>query len=298
MIERIQAVILNDGFRYGKAIYSVLRETFESFTKDECLRMSAALSFYSAFSLAPLILIAVAIAGTVLGNEAVQGSLEAGLKQELGASSAMVIQEMVSHSLKPADNLFASVLGIILLLIGAAGFFGQLQASINTIWRVDAKPAVGLGSFIKDYLLSFSMILVSGFLLLVSMFLTTALQALSGQFGRLSGLPIAEWIAGGSVISFLVTMALFASIFKILPNTPIRWRNVWAGALFTTCLFMVGKFAIGWYLGKQATASAYGSAGSFAALLSWLYYSSIILLFGAEFTKTHTRFDERVITEK
>jgi membrane protein len=276
----------------GKAtrLLRILKATLDSFIKDDCLRMSAALSFYSAFSLAPVILIAVAIAGVVLGDEAVRTSLEAGLKQELGAGSAMIIQEMVSHSFKPTDNLFASILGLVLLLIGAVGFFSQLQAALNMIWRVDAKPTVGLVAFAKDYLLSFSMVLVSGFLLLVSMILTTASQAISTQIGEIPGLPTGKWAVGGGVISSIVTMALFAAIFKILPNTPIQWRNVWVGAAFTTCLFIIGKFGIGWYLGKQATASAYGSAGSFAALLSWLYYTSMILLFGVEFTKTHTQF--------
>ena len=252
--------------------------------------MSAALSFYSAFSMAPLILIAVAIAGVVLGNEAVQSSLEAGLKQELGATNAVIIQDMVSHSFRPRDNFFASILGLVLLLIGAAGFFSQLRAALNTIWRVDAKQTVGLAAFTKDYLLSFSMILVSGFLLLVSMLLTTASQVISSRIGKIPGLPIGEWAVGSGVISSIFTMALFAAIFKILPNSPIQWRNVWIGAAFTTCLFIIGKVGIGWYLGKQATASVYGSAGSFAALLSWLYYTSMILLFGAEFTKTYTRF--------
>lgn len=278
-----------------RSVLRILKQSFDNFFEDDCLRSSAALAFYSAFSLAPLILIAVAIAGTFLGDEAVQGSLESVLKVELGARSAAMIQEMVAHSLQPSDNLMASIFGLVLLLIGAAGFFWQLRAALNRIWNVSSESAVGIRMFLKDYLLSFLMILVSGFLLLISMFLSTASQVLGDRIGQLSGLPIGQWIAGDKVVSFIIAMALFSAIFKILPNTLIQWRNIWAGALFTTCLFMLGKSAIAWYLGKQATASAYGSAGSFIVLLSWLYYSSIIVLFGAEFTKANSR-PERLVS--
>ncbi len=230
---------------------AMLRESAARFISDDCLRMSAALSYYSAFSLAPLMLIAVAIAGAFLGEDAVRGALAETLSREIGPGSALIIQDMVAHARKPADNVLMSLAGGILLLIGAAGVFGQLQAALNTIWKADTPPVRGVRGFVRTYLVSFSMVLVSGFLLLVSMILTTALQALGNHLEHVAGFPIAGWIAGSGVLSFAVSTVLFAALFKILPNTPIRWRDVWVGAAFTTCLFMLGKFAIGWYLGRR-----------------------------------------------
>lgn len=253
------------------------------------MRMSAALAYYSAFALAPLLLIAVSIGGAVFGDDAVRGALDGELRQTMGANSAALLQDMVANARKPADNLVMSLAGIGLLLVGAAGLFGQLQAALNTIWDVGQPATGGIRGFIRNHLLSFSMVLVTGFMLLVSMILTTLLQALSERFGEIAGIPIAAWGLGGGVLSFAVTALMFAAIFKILPNTPIQWREVWVGALFTAALFMVGKSAIGWYLGRAVTSSSYGSAGSFVVILMWLYYSNMILLFGAEFAEVYGR---------
>jgi membrane protein len=271
----------------------LLKEAWENFTKDDCLHVSAALSFYSAFSLAPLLLIAVSIGGAFLGDEAVRGALNHELRQQMGDTGARVIEDMVAHARRPADNVIMSICGAVLLLIGASGVFGQVQKALNKIWSTGTPAVHGWKDFVRNYLVSFSMVLVTGFLLLVSMLLTTALQAFSKHFGEVTGLPVAGWIAGSGMLSAVVTALLFAAIFKIVPNSAIRWADVWVGALFTTVLFMIGKFAIGWYLGREATASAYGSAGALAVVLSWLYYSSIILLFGAEFTETYARREVR-----
>jgi membrane protein len=268
---------------------SLLKEALSNFKKDDGLRMSAALSYYSAFSLAPLILIAVSIAGAFFGEDAVRGALSGELSRDIGPAGALVIQDMVAHARRPADNFMMSVAGTVLLLIGAAGVFGQLQKALNTIWNTDAPPVSGLRAFVRTYLSSFSMVLVTGFLMLISMILSTALQAVSANLQRMADIPLAAWIAGSGALSFAVTYGLFCAMFKILPNAPIKWRDVWVGALFTTGLFMVGKLAIAWYLGREATSSSYGSAGSFVVLLMWLYYSSIILLFGAEFTASYSR---------
>jgi membrane protein len=267
----------------------LLKESLDDFIEDDGMRISAALAYYSAFSLAPLLLIAVAIAGAFFGDEAVRGALDGELRQAMGTSAALVIQDMVAHARKPADNLLMSTTGILLLLVGAASLFGQLQAALNTIWNVSPPRVRGVGKFIRNHLLSFSMVLVTGFLLLVSMILTTVLQALATHLGESAGVPLAAWIAGSGILSFAVITVLFAAIFKILPNTPIHWRDVWIGAMFTALLFMVGKFVVGWYLGREATASSYGSAGAFVMVLMWLHYSSMILLFGAEFTEIHAR---------
>lgn len=277
-----------------RSALALLKEAFSNFDKDDCLRMSAALSYYSAFSLAPLILIAMAIAGSFFGEDAVRGVLAGELTREIGPAGATVIQDMVAHAHKPADNLLMSMIGTVLLLIGAAGAFGQLQNALNTIWNAKTPPVSGVKAFVKTYLLSFSMILVTGFLMLVSMVLSTALHAVSATLKHMADIPLAAWIAGSDLLSFIVTFGLFSAMFKILPNVHIRWREVWVGALFTTALFMAGKFGIAWYLGREATTSSYGSAGAFIVLLLWLYYSSIILLFGAEFTASYSRMRARI----
>jgi membrane protein len=252
------------------------------------MRMSAAIAYYSAFSLAPLLLIAVSIAGTFFGDEAVRGALEGGLRHHMGPSAAFVVRDMVANAQKPAANIIMSLTGIVLLLAGAAGVFAQLQAALNTIWGADQSAAKGLKGFLKNRLLSFSMVLVTGFLLLVSMVLTTALQAFGDNLAGKTGVPMVAWIASSGLLSFVATTFLLAAIFKILPDVKIQWRDVGIGAVFTTILFMLGKHLTGWYLGREATASSYGSAGAFAVMLMWLYYSSMILLFGAEFTKVLT----------
>lgn len=276
----------------GKAII-IVKESLNSFVKDDVLTMSAALAYYSAFSVAPLLLIAVSLVGAFYGDEAVRGALDDELRDTVGSATAKVVQEMIAGARKPTNNILVSICGTLLLLVGAGGVFGQLQAALNHIWSVGAVPSRGIMGFIQGRFLSFSMVLVTGFLLLTSMLLTTVLQATGERLGELSGLPIGTWVAGSGILSFLIITGLFAAIFKVLPNAAIRWRDVWAGAVFTGALFMIGKLAIGWYLGRQVTNSAYGSAGSFVVLLMWLYYSSIILLFGAEFTKTQARLQGR-----
>lgn len=266
---------------------SILKESMSGFMKDDCLSRSAALAYYSAFSLAPLLLIAVAMTGIFFGEKAVHGALDGELRQSMGPAAATMIQDMIAHARKPANNILISISGLALLLLGAAAIFGHLQATLNAIWNVAAPPARGIGSFIHDRILSFSMVLVTGFLMLISMLLTTALQAFGDSLGRATGLPVGAWLAGSGVLSFAAATVLFSAIFKILPDTPIRWRDVWIGGAFTAAFFMIGKLAMGWYLGREAAASSYGSAGSFVVMLTWLYYSSMILLFGAEFTRSH-----------
>ncbi len=282
------------------SIFQILKDAFGGFKKDDCVRVSASLAYYSAFSLAPLLLIAVAIGGAFFGEDAVRGALEDQLRQNMGPNAASLLQDMVASARKPSDNVLMSLGGIALLLVGAAGLFGQLQAALNTIWEVGPPLAKGFRGFVKNYLLSFSMVLVTGFMLLVSMILTTVLQALSERVGEIAGIPLTAWGVAGGTLSFVVTGLMFAAIFKILPNTRIQWREVWVGALFTAALFMLGRSAIGWYLGRAATSSSYGSAGSFVVILMWLYYSNMILLFGAEFTEAYARrgkLDEMKPTE-
>lgn len=266
---------------YGAALMQTGRE----FIADKAMRLSAALAYYSVFSLAPLLLIALAVAGSVLGEEAVRGQLENQLKSSLGASGAFAVQEMVAGADKPDTNVVMSLVGIVMLLVGAGGFFGQLQDALNTVWGVEPRPGRGWKGMLKDRFLSVSMVLGTGFLLLVSMILTTMLQAVSDYGETIAHLPPQLWAVVSATVSFALITLLFAAIFKVLPDARVPWRHVWVGAVFTSALFTVGKLGIGWYLGREATASSYGSAGALALVLLWVYYSSVILLFGAEFTQ-------------
>jgi membrane protein len=266
-----------------KFYWLTLKQTIDEFLDDDALRHSAAISYYSIFSLAPLLVIC--IAGAVLGEDAVRGQLDDQLKSSLGASGAFAVQDMVANARKPETNFWVSMAGIVMLLIGAGGLFGQLQASLNAIWGVKSKPGRGLGGMIRNRFLSFSMVLGTGFLLLISMILSVILQAMSKWIGNLGPIPPQVLDALSAGVSFGVITVLFAAIFKILPDARVRWAHVWLGALVTAALFVVGKTGIAWYLGREATSSSYGAAGSLALVLLWVYYSSIILLFGAEFTQ-------------
>ncbi|MCW1883572.1 YihY/virulence factor BrkB family protein [Luteolibacter flavescens] len=277
------------------SIFALLKETAEGFIEDEGLRLSAALAYYSAFALAPLLLIVLSIAGLVFGDDAVSGMLYDEIRRDLGHSGAAVLEDMVAHARDPQQGVVMSLVGLVVLLFGAAGLFGQLQSALNAMWNVPPRKGHGVRNFVKSRFLSFSMVLGTGFLLLVSMVVSTMLHAVGSKVGQIANVPAPIWAAVGGVISFALIALLFAAIFKVLPDVVIRWRDVWTGAIFTSGLFAVGKSLIGWYLGREAMASSYGSAGSLIVVLSWLYYSSAILLFGAEFTQVQARAAGREI---
>lgn len=257
--------------------------------KHDGLRMGAALAYYSAFSLAPLVLILVSIAGIFLGDETVRTAVNQEIESNMGPAGAAVIQELVANARKPSEGWMMTAFGLVLLLMGAAGVFAQLQAALNTIWGVPDHVSSGLRGFIKNRLLSFGMVLTAGLLLLISMVLSALIHGFAERISDTSGLPLGAWITSSGVFTFGITILLFAAIFKILPNAIIRWRDVWVGALVTALLFGLGRSLVSWYIGREATTSPYGSAGAFVIVLLWLHYSSLILLFGAEFTATHAR---------
>jgi membrane protein len=235
-----------------------------------------------------LLVISIAIAGLVFGHEAAQGQILDQLRGLLGEQSGKAIQEMVQKtSAQPSTGAVATVVGVITLLIGASSVFGQLQTSLNAVWGVEPKPGRGVMGIIKDRILSFGFILVVGFLLLVSLILTAGLAAIGKWFGGM--LPGGEAFAQilNFVLSLAVITCLFAMIFKYLPDAKIAWRDVWVGAFITALLFTIGKFVLGLYLGKSSVASSFGAAGSLIILLLWVYYSSQILFFGAEFTQVY-----------
>jgi membrane protein len=268
-----------------KSLWHTIRQTGAEFFEDNVPRLSAALAYYSIFSLAPLLLIAVSIAGIFFGDDAASGVLDDQLKSSMGETAASTVQEMLANTRKPADNLLATLTGLMLLVIGAGGVFGQLQDALNTVWGISPKPGRGLKGIIKDRFLSFSMVFGIGFLLLTSLALSAVLQGASDLVARVMPLHPLFWSGLSAVLSFFIITTLFAAILKILPDAEIGWRDVAEGAVFTSVLFSCGKFALGWYLGREATSSSYGSAGALVLILLWVYYSSTILLLGAEFTQ-------------
>lgn len=271
-----------------KRAFLLFKESFTEFNSDKVPTLGAALAYYTIFSIAPLLLIAIAIAGFVFGREAVQGQMFEQLRGVFGASAAGALQEMVKSAAKPKSGTIATVLGVVTLLFGAGGVFGQLQQSLNAIWHVEAKKTSGVMSMLKQRFLSFAMVLGVGFLLLVSLVLDAIISAAGKFMGGIVG-GEALWHTVEVVVSLAVITVLFAMIFRFLPETTVEWRDVWLGAGFTSLLFVVGKFLLGIYFGKSAVGSSYGAAGSLVLLLLWVYYSAQILFFGAEFTKVYAR---------
>ena len=266
-------------------LWQSVRQAAIEWMANKAPSLGAALAYYAAFSLAPLLVIVIAVAGWVFGADAVRGNISAQINGLVGPEGGQAIETMVASASKPASGVLASIIGVIMLLVGAAGLFGELQDALNTIWGVESKPGLGWLRMLRERFLSFTMVLGSAFLLLVSLVISAALSALGSLLG--------EWgisLAGQAlnlIVSLTVITLLFAMIYRYLPDVRIAWRDVWFGAAVTSILFTLGKFLIGLYLGYAGTASAYGAAGSFAVLLIWLYYSTQIFLFGAELTKVH-----------
>jgi membrane protein len=256
----------------------------KDFMEDKAPRLAAALSYYTAFSLPPLLVAVIGVAGIVYGMDEVRERIMSQVADLVGTDSAKTLRDAVVEAQRSTGSGGALVLGVLTLLFGASGAFGQLQDALNTIWEVKPKKGGGLWRLIKARLLSFGTILGTGFLLLVSLAVSAATGALVDNAGNVDWL--APYIATLDIAASLVVITcLFALIFKILPDTAIEWRDVWVGAGLTAALFVVGKFAIGFYLGVNDVGSAYGAAGSVIVILVWIYYSALILFFGAEFTQ-------------
>jgi membrane protein len=268
---------------------ALLKDTFNEWSRDNATRLAAALAYYAVFSIAPLLLIAIAVAGLVFGRDAVQGEIFGELRGLVGDQGAAAIQEMTKNAYKPASGTVAALFGLAMLLFGASGVMTELKSALNTIWEVPAQATSGWFSLIRERFFSFTMVLGVGFLLLVSLFVSAALAALGKSFE--GWLPASEPVMHvvNLMVSFAVITGLFMLIFRYVPDAKIAWRDVWLGAMVTSALFSIGKFAIGLYLGKGSFASAYGAAGSLVIFLVWVYYSAQILFFGAEFTEVYAR---------
>jgi membrane protein len=273
-----------------KTLWPLLKASAADWSHDHAPRLGAALAYYTIFSMVPLLIIIIAIIGLVFGEEAAQSTIMDYISRLVGPQSAEAIKDMIHRADQPSTGIISSIIATITLLVGAAGFFGQLKDALNTVWGIAPKEGRGIWGFVKDNLLSFATVVGTAFLLLVSLVISTGLAAVGKWFGNLLPLPEIALQGLNMMFSLVVITALFALIFKVLPDAHISWRDVWVGAALTAILFTIGKFAIGLYLGKSNVGSSYGAAGSLIVVLVWVYYSVQILLYGAEFTQVFAHF--------
>ena len=272
------------------SLWELLRDAVVAFFDESPFQHAAALSFYTLLSLSPLVLVVVGVTGLVWSEEIVRAQLLAELERMVGPAGAETVGTILTHAVERGRNLTSVAIGFALLLFGATTVFGQLQTSLNDIWGVKAAPSRrAIWSFIRTRLLSLAIVVVLGFLLLVSLVITAAVTALHEYLAHLVPAGAEVWRALNFVVSLGVVTVLIALIFKFLPDVEIGWPYVWFGAVVTSALFAVGRFLIGFYLGHASVASSYGAAGSLVVFLLWVYYSSLILLFGAELTEVHAR---------
>jgi membrane protein len=272
-----------------KAILGLFQETFEEWSKDKASRLSAALAYYTIFSIAPLLIIVIAIAGAVFGEDAASGQIFAQIQGLVGEAGAKVIQEAIKNASQPKQGAIASIISIVVLIFGATGLFTELQDALNTIWEVQQKPGRAVKNMVRNRFLSFAMVLGIGFLLLVSLVVSGVLAALVGYFNNLIPGIAFIWQIVNFLVGFAISTVLFGLIFKVLPDVKITWSDVWIGAAITSILFSFGRFLLGQYLGNGSFGSTYGAAGSVVVVIAWVYYAAQILFFGAEFTQVYAR---------
>lgn len=274
-------------FRW-KNIFSLLKESYIEWNNDNPWVMSAAMSYYAIFSLPGLLMIVVTVAGYFFGEEAVEGEIQAQIGNMIGEDAAASVESMIAKANNNENSAWAAVIGVATLIFGATGVFYQLQQALNRIWEVEAKKEEGIKKLVFDRISSFGIILIIGFLLLISLVLTAALSALSSWITQhISDYLIYVFYVLEFLVSYGIITLLFAMIYKMLPDVEIKWKTVWTGALVTAALFVIGKFALGIYFGNADPGSAYGAAGSLILILLWVSYSCLILFFGAEFTQVY-----------
>jgi membrane protein len=272
---------------WAPVILPILGTALRAWWDDDAPRLGASLAYYTLFAIAPVLLVATAIAGMVFGAEAVRGEIVGQLDQLVGREGAEAVQSLLEGASQRRAGIIATVVGGIAFVVAASGAFLELQAALNTIWRVKPNPGVHLKAFVFDRLRSFGLVVAIGFLLMVSLAVTAALAALGGWLSsRAPSIPLV-WSGVTVLVSLIVIMALFALLYRVLPDVHLRWRDVTTGAFVTAVLFTIGQQVIGLYLGQSSVASSYGAAGSVMILLLWVYYSCQILLLGAEFTRAY-----------
>ena len=279
-----------------RKIGQLFQKTFQEWQADKASRIAAALAYYTVFSISPLLVIIVAIAGTVFGDSAVQTEITSRLINLIGEDGVQPILKALNNMSQPETISFASVISIGILILGASGIFAQLQDALNTIWKVKPQPGQGIFTFLRKRLSSFLMVLSLGFLLIISLTLNWILTSLSTVLPKISGLPenyLSNWLFLWGHLEFVVSFGLlifsFCLMFKYVPDVKIAWKDVLVGSIITALLFMFGKFLLGLYISRGSLGSAYGAAGSLIIFLAWVYYTAQIILFGAEFTKVYAR---------
>jgi membrane protein len=271
-------------------VIGLLKKSFSDFMADDCMDSAAALSYYTVFSLPAILVLLLMLVSSVMDPNDVRGGLESQMQNLMGPTAGEQVRTIIAESeQRPSGGLLPTILGIAGLLFGATGAFGQLQKSLNRTWDVEPDPDQGgIKAFLSKRVFSLGIILVIAFLLLVSLVISAALSGLGNRLESFLPSGLSEPVLHGLnlIVSLAAITLLFAAMFKVLPDAKISWRSVWVGAAFTAVLFVIGKFLIGFYLGRSNPGEAYGAAGSLAVLLLWVYYSSLIVLFGAEFTET------------
>lgn len=271
-----------------KGMIEVLKNSFNGFIDDKVTKLSASLAYYTVFSMAPLLIVIISLCGFLLGREAVEGKIYGQLAGFVGSDTVAQLQEIIKNASLAGKSRFAFIIGAITLLVGATTVFAEIQDSINGIWGLKPKPKRGWLKMLQNRLLSFSVIASLGFLLLVSLGVTAVIDGFSERLRALfPEVTVVIFYIINIAITLVVITLIFGVIFKVLPDAQIKWKDVLAGAIATALLFMLGKFAISFYISKSNVGSTYGTAGSLVVLLLWIYYSSIILYFGAEFTKAY-----------
>ncbi|PWJ59335.1 membrane protein [Dyadobacter jejuensis] len=285
--------------KIAKTFFSLLSESFTEFLNDKGLKLSASLSYYTIFSLAPMLLVIISTLSFFMEKSTIQGELFGQLQGLVGPAATQQLQEIIQNAQVSNKSTLASAIGIATLLIGATGVFAEMQDSINYIWSIKSKPEKGWLAYLKNRLLSFSLILTLGFLLIVSLGANAIVEVLSSELeAYFSEASVIFFYLMNLALVLTVITALFTVIFKVLPDGELRWKECMVGAGFTAVLFLLGKFGISFYLGKSNLGATYGASASIIILLTWIYYSSIILYFGAEFTKAYAKLDGVAIAPK
>jgi membrane protein len=284
--------------RLWKKSWPVIKQTFSEWSSDKCPRLGAALSYYTVFSIAPVLIVAIAIAGLFLGREAAQGEIVQELSGLVGTDAARMLQSAIAKAGQSRHGR-AAVIGVATLLLGATGVMIELQDALNTVWKVLPKPGGGVKRFVRVRIMALALVLSLGFLLLVSLVMSAGLEG----FVQWAGGYLPKWIALGYVLNYGVSIGVialfFALLFKVLPDAKVAWKDVWIGAFTTSVLFHIGKYLIALYIGRASVASTFGAAGSLAVLLVWIYYSSQILLMGAELTRAYAnRYGHQVVPDE
>ncbi|MGN6602384.1 MAG: YihY/virulence factor BrkB family protein [Ginsengibacter sp.] len=283
-----------------KRIWQVLKKSFQGFSDDRITKMSSSLAYYTIFSMAPLLIIIISLSGLFLGQDAAEGKIYAQLSSFIGSNTASQLQTMIHNASLSGKSKFAAIIGVITLVVGATTVFAQIQDTINFIWGIKPKPKKGWLILIKNRFLSFSVVVGLAFLLLVSLTVSTLIDSFSASLkAHFPQITVIALYVINTILTLVITTVIFGAIFKVLPDAKIRWKDVIAGAITTAILFMLAKFGISYYISKSNVGSTYGAAGSLVILLLWVYFSAMILYFGAEFTKAFAvKFGNRIYPEE